>query len=65
MFTSRPHGSNAPGASRVGAVPSLSLQSTRPFAGRFPHVHCQLRYLGVSENKGYLILGPYNKDPTI
>ena len=21
--------------------------------------------MGVSENKGYLILGPYNKDPTI
>ena len=22
-------------------------------------------YLGVSENEGYLILGAYNKDPTI
>ena len=23
------------------------------------------RRMGVSENRGYLILGPYNKDPTI
>ena len=22
-------------------------------------------HLGVSENEGYLILGPFNKDPTI
>ena len=41
MFNLRPHGFNAPGASRVGVVPSLSMRSTRPFAG-FPHVHCQL-----------------------
>ena len=24
-----------------------------------------LPYMGVSENKGYLIWGPYNQDPTI